>query len=294
MSADELETKYERLLDCLAGYGSLLVAYSGGLDSSLLVRVAHDVLGDRVLAVTVSGPIYPQRERAQAEELAREIGVRQVTIEADVLAIEGFAGNPPERCYVCKRELLGRLLEVAREEGIAQVADGANADDPGDYRPGMQAARELGIVSPLMEAGLTKADIRALSKRLGLPTWEMPSSACLASRIPYGDAITREKLAMVEAAEDFLRGLGFRQVRVRHHGDVARIEVAADRSTDVRSADEIERLASAPVREQVVHRLTEIGYHYVTLDCRGYRTGSMNEVLPGNGDDRSIRATEAR
>ena len=285
MSADELETKYERLLDCLAGYGSLLVAYSGGLDSSLLVRVAHDVLGDQVLAVTVSGPIYPQRERAQGEELAREIGVRQVTIEADVLAIEGFAGNPPERCYACKRELLGRLLEVALEEGIAQVADGANADDPGEHRPGMRATRELGIVSPLMEVGLTKADIRALSKRLGLPTWEMPSSACLASRIPYGDAITREKLAMVEAAEDFLKDLGFRQVRVRHHGEIARIEVLPG---------EIERLASAPVREQVVHRLTEIGYHYVTLDCRGYRTGSMNEVLAESGDDPSIRTTEVR
>ena len=273
-----LEAKYARLQELVRGYGSLLVAFSGGLDSSLLLKVAHDALGDRVLAVTALSPTYPAEEHAAAEAVARSLGVRLVAIETDELAIAGFAENPPERCYFCKSELFGELQEIARREGIAYVADGTNADDRGDYRPGMQAACEFGVVSPLNEAGLTKADIRALSKHLGLPTWDKPSSACLASRFPYGEAITREKLAMVAAAEDFLRGLGFRQVRVRHHGDIARIEVAADRS-----GDEIERLAAPAVREQVVSRLTEIGYHYVTVDCRGYRTGSMNEVLAERG-----------
>jgi len=281
-----LEAKYDRLRDSLAGYGSLLVAYSGGLDSSLLLKVSHDVLGDRVLAVTALSPTYPGQERAAAEELAKGLGVRLVTVETDELQIVGFADNPPERCYFCKSELFGQLQAIARDEGIAYVADGSNADDVDDYRPGMQAACELGVVSPLKEAGLTKEDIRTLSKRLGLPTWDKPSSACLASRFPYGEAITREKLAMVEAAESFLGELGFRQVRVRHHGTIARIEVAPGA---------IERLASPAVRAQVVHRLTEIGYDYVTLDCRGYRTGSMNEVLPeAAGTRRDVAQRPAR
>jgi uncharacterized protein len=269
-TAPELKAKADRLRDSLRRCGSLLVAYSGGLDSTLLLKVAHDVLGDGVLAVTALSPTYPSSEHEAAVALAERLGVRLVAIETDELEIAGFADNPPERCYFCKAELFGALLEIARREGIAHVADGTNADDTGDYRPGMQAARELGVVSPLKEAGLTKDDIRALSKQLGLPTWDKPSAACLASRFPYGESITREKLAMVEAAEAYLHELGFRQVRVRHHETIARIEVGAD---------EIERLASAAVREQVVGRLTEIGYHYVTLDCRGYRTGSMNEVL---------------
>lgn len=277
MSKDALEAKYDRLRDSLAGYGSLLVAYSGGLDSSLLLKVSHDVLGDRVLAVTALSPTYPGQERAAAEALARALGVRLVTVETDELAIAGFADNPPERCYFCKSELFGELQAIARDEAIAYVADGSNADDVDDYRPGMQAACELGVVSPLKDAGLTKEDIRALSKRLGLATWDKPASACLASRFPYGEAITREKLGMVEAAESFLKELGFRQVRVRHHGTIARIEVAPEA---------IERLASPAVRAQVVHRLTEIGYHYVTLDCRGYRTGSLNEVLQDGADVR--------
>ncbi len=286
MGNDTLEAKYDRLRDSLAGYGSLLVAYSGGLDSSLLLKVSHDVLGDRVLAVTALSPTYPGQERAAAEALAKDLGVRLVTVETDELDIAGFADNPPERCYFCKSELFGELQAIARDEGIAYVADGSNADDVDDYRPGMQAACELGVVSPLNEAGLTKEDIRTLSKRLGLPTWDKPASACLASRFPYGEAITREKLAMVEAAESFLRELGFRQVRVRHHGTIARIEVAPEA---------IERLASPAVRAQVVHRLTEIGYDYVTLDCRGYRTGSMNEVLPeATGTRRDVAQRPAR
>jgi uncharacterized protein len=272
MTNADLKAKSDRLRDLLRGYGSLLVAFSGGVDSTFLLKVARDVLGDRVMAVTATSPTYPARERDRAADLAAQIGVRQMLIDTDELAIAGFADNPPERCYFCKGELFGELLEIARREGFAYVADGANADDVGDWRPGMRAARELGVVSPLLEAGLTKDDVRTLSKQLGLPTWNLPSFACLASRIPYGDEITEAKLHMIEAAEACLRDLGFRQVRVRHHGDIARIEV---------EPDEIERLAASGVREQVAERLSKIGYRYVTLDCRGYRTGSMNEALPG-------------
>ena len=272
MSPKNLDAKYTRLQELVRGYGSLLVAFSGGLDSSLLVKVAHDALGDRALAVTALSPTYPSKECEAARALAHELGVRLEQIETGELEIAGFADNPPERCYFCKSELFGQLQEIARREGIAHVADGTNADDTGDYRPGMQAACELGVVSPLLEAGLTKDDIRALSKRLGLPTWDKPAAACLASRFPYGEQITSEKLAMVEEAENYLKELGFRQVRVRHHGGIARIEV---------TPAEIERLASTAVRDEVVHKLEAIGYHYVTVDCRGYRTGSMNEVLPG-------------
>ena len=200
--------------------------------------------------------------------------MRQVLVETDELGVEGFADNPPDRCYHCKRELFSVVARVAREHGIETVADGTNADDPGDWRPGLRAAEEMGVASPLREAGLTKADIRALSRELGLPTWQKPARACLASRFPYRHRITTEALRRVAAAEEFLADLGFRQYRVRHHGALARIEVAPE---------DIPRLAESDLRNRIVEAFKRIGYTYVTLDLEGYRTGSMNETLPGAG-----------
>jgi uncharacterized protein len=264
------DPKLQVLREIVRDMGSVLIAYSGGVDSTLLLSVARDVLGDSVVAVTGTSPTYRQQEYDQARQLAERVGVRHITIASGELDLPEFLANPPDRCYHCKRELFSRLMEVARREGVSHVADGANADDAADFRPGMQAAGELGIRSPLKEAGLTKQDIRLLSKGLGLPTWDKPSMACLASRFPYGDRITPEALRMVAEAEDCLRGLGFDQVRVRHRRDLASIEVPAS---------ELGRFADQRLREDVVDRLRAIGYVYVTLDLRGYRSGSMNEAL---------------
>jgi uncharacterized protein len=266
----ERDDKLARLREILKGYGSLLVAFSGGCDSTFLLKVAHGVLGDRAMAVTARSETYPSREYEEAVQLAREIGARHLTIDTSELSVEGFSSNPPDRCYFCKGELFQRLLEIAAEHGMRYVADGASLDDASDHRPGMRAARELGIVSPLKEAGLTKDDIRELSRMLGLPTWDKPSFACLASRFPYGEEITAEKLTMVDRAENFLRSLGFRQVRVRHHDTIARIEV---------SGPDLDRFLERSVRERVASKLKEIGYTYVSLDLQGYRSGSMNEVF---------------
>ena len=267
----DLDAKRNRLEAILADLSGLAVAYSGGVDSTLLLRTAADVLGrDHVLAVTAVGDLYPTRELEEATALAAEIGVRQVIIQTDELGVEGFAENPPDRCYHCKRELFALVAEAAGREGIETIADGANADDVSDWRPGLRAAAELGVRSPLKEAGLAKADIRALSRGLGLPTWNKPARACLASRFPYHHRITPAALAMVAAAEEVLAGLGLAQYRVRHHGSLARIEVPA--------AD-VTRLASAEVREEVVAAFKRIGYTYITLDLQGYRSGAMNETL---------------
>jgi len=264
------QEKLEKLHGLLTGYGSLLVAFSGGLDSSFLLKVAADVLGDKAIGVTARSKTYPASEYREAVEFARRIGARQVVIESEELDIEGFTKNPPRRCYFCKKELFTRLQQVAGREGIEYIADGSNADDVHDFRPGMEAAAELGVVSPLKQAGLTKQDIRTLSRRMGLPTWDKPSFACLSSRFPYGQEITPAKLDMVSAAEDFLRELGFRQFRVRHHGDIARIEVPHD---------DISRMTAPRMRRKVAQKLKQIGYNYVTVDLEGYRTGSMNIPL---------------
>jgi uncharacterized protein len=281
---EEQAVKLSRLKGVVQEYGSLLVAFSGGCDSSLLLKVAHEVLGGRVVAVTARSETYPSHEYQDAVEFATALGVRHITIDTSELGVEGFSSNPPNRCYFCKAELFGKLLELAEENDVEYVADGASLDDASDHRPGMRAAAELGVVSPLKEAGLTKNDIRKISHELGLPTWDKPSFACLASRFPYGEEITAEKLRMVGEAETYLRGLGFRQIRVRHHGEIARIEVPKE---------DIDRFLDPSVRENVVSKLRQLGYLYVSLDLRGYRSGSLNEVLsPSERSQENKRASQ--
>ena len=275
------ETKLERLRASLREIGSAAVAFSSGVDSTFLLRVAHEELGNRVVAVTIRSHTFPKRELDESAAFCRAEGVRHEIIDSDELDIPGFAENPPDRCYHCKKAIFGKIIEFARANGLAAVVEGSNVDDDGDYRPGRRAIRELGrdgarpsqvyVASPLHDAGLTKAEIRALSKRMGLPTADKPSFACLASRFPYGEEITVDRLARVERAEQFLLDLGFRQVRVRSHGDLARIELCA--------VDIPEAIAQ---REKIYDALKSFGFAYVTLDLQGYRTGSMNEVLKTN------------
>ncbi|AGF55194.1 ATP-dependent sacrificial sulfur transferase LarE [Clostridium saccharoperbutylacetonicum] len=265
-----LQEKFQFLKDNIKERGSGAIAFSGGVDSTFLVYVAHEVLGDKVIAVTATSSTYPQRELKEAIKYAKDIGVKHLIISSEELDIEGFASNPKNRCYYCKKELFTKIRVVAKENGIEYVFDGSNLDDSGDYRPGMQAASELEVISPLKEATLTKEDIRALSKELGIPTWNKPSFACLSSRFPYGRKITIPKLKMVEEAEQFLLDIGIRQVRVRHHGEIARIEV---------SPEERVKFFDVSVMDKIGETFKKIGFSYVTLDVIGYRTGSMNEVL---------------
>ena len=263
-----LEEKLNSLKTTLKSLESVVIAYSGGVDSTFLSKIAFDVLGDNALAVTATSKTYPRSEFQEAIKIAREIGIKHETIVSEELDIPEFSANPVNRCYHCKKELFGKLKEVAAERGIKHVVDGSNQDDLDDYRPGMQAIAELDVRSPLKESGLTKSDIRELSKKLGLSTWDKPALACLSSRFPYGNRITAEKLTVVGEAEIFLKNLGIRQLRVRHHDQIARIEVAEE---------DMELLFKN--RNQIAEKLKELGYTYVTMDLQGYRTGSMNEVL---------------
>jgi pyridinium-3,5-biscarboxylic acid mononucleotide sulfurtransferase len=266
----DLETKHRRLQTALSGVDSIIVAFSGGVDSTYLAWAATEALGPAALCITADSPSYPDHHRQLALDVARRFNLRHEIVHTHELDQPLYRANPANRCYFCKRELYTTLFEIARQRRIAVVADGSNADDRGDYRPGRQAAREFGVRSPLDEAALTKSDIRELSHRAGLPTWNEPASACLSSRIPYFSEVTDEKLRMIERAERAVRALGFRVCRVRHHDDRARLEIGVD---------ELPRALQADIHERLVRELTAIGYRDVTIDPRGYRMGSLNEGL---------------
>ncbi|MBP5158325.1 MAG: ATP-dependent sacrificial sulfur transferase LarE [Treponema sp.] len=266
----ELEEKFGRLEDCIREMGSLAVGFSGGVDSSFLLAVAHKVLGDKAMAVTGADSSVPERELKEAAAFCAERGIRHVVCRVDPLKEEGYRHNSPDRCYFCKHGIFTEIKRIAADNGMAFVAEGSNMDDVGDYRPGLRAVAELSVRSPLREAGLYKQDIRLISKAMGLPTWSKPAYACLASRFVYGEEITEEKLGMIDKAEQFLIEQGFLEERVRLHGKLARIEVPAG---------DIGRLASGEVREAVYKKFREIGFMFVTIDMYGYRLGSMNATL---------------
>lgn len=263
-------SKFEKLKEILSEMGKVLIAFSGGVDSTFLLKVAQDVLGENVLAVIASSETYPEREREEAIRFAQMFNVRHMVIHTKELDNPEFLNNPPERCYFCKKELFSKLKDIADAEDIPYVLDGSNYEDTTDFRPGIKAAEELKIRSPLREVRLLKKEIRQLSKELDLPTWDKPSFACLSSRFPYYSEIDSISLKQIDQAEEFLRGLGFKQIRVRHHGQTARIEI---------ESDEFPKIIKSEIREEVVRNFRKLGYTYITLDLAGYRTGSMNEPL---------------
>lgn len=263
-----IDQKYELLKNKLKEMGKVVIAYSGGVDSNFLLKVASDVLGENAVAVTIYAMMHSSREMAEAKEYTKEFGVKHKIIKVDNFDEKGFIENSPKRCYYCKCAVFNMIKDYAKKNGIKYVLDGTNVDDLGDYRPGLKALEELKIVSPLKDSSLTKEEIRILSKRLGLKTYNKPSFACLASRIPYGDEITEEKLRLVEEAENYLQDLGFRQYRVRLHKDIARIEVAKD---------EMHKFFDDEMMKNVYTKLKDIGFKYVTLDLNGYQMGSLNK-----------------
>lgn len=263
--------KLDKLKNFIQQYEKVVIAFSGGVDSSFLLKAASDALGpENVIAVTLKAAVNPESEITEAIRLAEQAGVKHIVIAADVFSIPGFRENPPERCYICKKAIFSRIIDEARQNGISIIFDGTNADDVNDYRPGMKALEELGIISPLRECGLGKNEIREYSKEYGIKTWDKPSMACLASRVPYNEPITEEKLLMVGKAEELLQLLGFRQFRVRCHGSIARIEIAPEEMTNIFDMNII---------KGINEKLKGIGFSYVTLDLQGYRTGSLNEAL---------------
>jgi pyridinium-3,5-biscarboxylic acid mononucleotide sulfurtransferase len=270
MDTEKAHSKKKALVDLMERMDSLLVAFSGGVDSTFLLAVAREVLGAEVVAATAVSSTYTRREQKEATAFASTLGVEHLLFESHETALPEFSSNPPERCYHCKKSLALELHKIAKAKGISHIAHAANLDDLGDYRPGLRAAEEMGLTAPLVDAGLTKDEIRYLSKEMGLPTWDKPAMACLASRIPYGQAITEEKLRVIGEGEDFLSESGFRQFRVRHHGSMARIEV---------EPRDFAMILDRAMRERIVERFKRLGFLHITLDLEGYVAGSMNREL---------------